>query len=205
MVEKAVIRILEGPQQGEEIQVMFNPTEYSVSTNVEMSGEGRGIQFQRVGMETFSISLFYDTYESQTDVRDETDQIVSLTMPAVELRETSRPPYCNFIWGGFSYSGIISNVDQRFTMFLESGIPVRAELSVTFKRVESIEEDLRNRGREACRKVWTVKTGDRLDLIAFNALKNPAQWRKIAESNNINNPLAFPTDDDIGRMLVIPD
>jgi len=53
--------------------------------------------------------------------------------------------------------------------------------------------------------MWQVKSGDRLDLIAFKTLKDSTQWRNIADSNNINNPLAFPTDDDIGKMLVIPD
>ncbi len=202
MIEKAKIKILD---TGEEIPVMFNPGEYSVATSAQTTGEGSGIQFQRVNVGDFNVSLFFDTYEKRTDVREETERIASLLMPTIEGRETRQPPACLFLWGGFSYKGIIHNINQRFTMFLETGIPVRAELTATFKSIITTEADAQLRGREACRKMWTVKSGDRLDLIAFNALKDPAQWRKIAESNNINNPLAFPTDDDIGRMLVIPD
>ena len=54
-------------------------------------------------------------------------------------------------------------------------------------------------------KLWTVKSGDRLDLIADKALMDVSLWRKIADENNILNPREFPKDDDIGRTLIIPD
>ncbi|MNL54211.1 hypothetical protein D3C87_1775220 [compost metagenome] len=50
-----------------------------------------------------------------------------------------------------------------------------------------------------------VKSGDRLDLIANEALKEPLAWRRIAELNKIVNPIGFPGKNDIGRTLVIPD
>jgi nucleoid-associated protein YgaU len=50
-----------------------------------------------------------------------------------------------------------------------------------------------------------VKSGDRLDLIANETLKDPALWRKIAKENNIDNPLSFPKYSDIGKILIIPD
>jgi nucleoid-associated protein YgaU len=153
----------------------------------------------------FTVPLFFDTYEKQTDVRVKTEQIGSLVMPIVKGKDTQRPPNCLFLWGDFSYRGIVSKVDQRFTMFLESGIPVRAELTVTFKKVETLEEEAKLKSRTESRKFWQVKSGERLDLIAHRALKDPAQWRKIAELNNITDPLTFPMEDDIGRMLIIPE
>lgn len=202
MVEKAKIKVL---TTGQEIPVMFNPREYSVSISADVTGEGSGLQFQKVNAQDFTVSLFFDTYEKQTDVRGEIEKITSLLLPTVEGKETKQPPICLFIWGGFSYKGIIYKIDQKFIMFLSSGIPVRAELTVTFKSVVNKEEDAKFKGKEACRKIWTVKSGDRLDLLAYKALKDPAQWRKIADANNITKPLTFPTVDDFGRMLVIPD
>ncbi len=202
MAEKAKIKVFD---TGEEIPVMFNPNEYSVSTTATVSGEGSEIQFQGVKVQDFTVSLFFDTYEKQSDVRDETEKITSLLIPTVEGKETKQPPICLFSWGGFAYKGIIYKIVQRFTMFLPAGIPVRAKLTVTFKSVITKEEDVKLRGRQACRKLWTVKSGDRLDLIAYRALKDPGQWRKIAETNSITNPLAFPTGNDIGKILIIPD
>lgn len=204
MAEKAIIEVLDGPNKGK-FEVMYNPREYSVSTSAKVTGEGSGVQFTQVNIEDFTVSLFFDTYEEQTDVRKKTEEIVSLLMPSVEGQETKQPPICRFVWGSFGYKGVIQKVNQKFTMFLQSGIPVRAELAVTFKSVVTKEEDAQLKGKEACRKLWTVKTGDRLDLIAHKAFKDPAQWRRIAQANNIIDPFGFPKEDDIGILLIIPD
>ncbi|MFQ5587143.1 MAG: peptidoglycan-binding protein LysM [Thermodesulfobacteriota bacterium] len=206
MAEKAEIRILD---TDETIPVEFyNPTEYSVSTAAELSGEGSNLQFTKVNLQDFSVTLFFDTYEKEggeRDVRKETDKIASLVVPDVEGKDTKQPPTCLFTWGNFAYKGIIHKIDQKFTMFLHTGIPVRAELTVAFKPVVTSEEDAKLKGKDSCRKFWTVKTGDRLDLIADKALKDARMWHRIAEENKITNPMAFPSKEDIGRVLVIPD
>lgn|SRR5574341_36550 len=202
MAEKAEINV-EG--QTSPIYVMFNPTEYTVAALAQTTGEGANIQFQQVTVEDFTITLFFDTYEKKKDVRKEIDAIAALVMPTVEGRETKKPPLCRFVWGSFGYKGIVTKISQKFIMFLSTGVPVRAEVAVTFKAVITSREDAEFKGKEACRKMWRVKSGDRLDRIAFQELKNASAWRKIAHANNIMNPLAFPTDDDIGTLLVIPD
>ncbi len=202
MVEKAKIRRLD---TNEEIQVMFNPANYSVVATGQLTGEGTCVQFKRVNLEDYTVNLFFDTYERRTDVRKETRRITDLVMPTVEGKKTRQPPVCLFVWGNFFYKGIIYKIDQKFTMFLDSGIPVRSELTVTFKAILTSEEDAALKGNEACRKFWTVKSNDRLDLIAFKALNDPGQWRRIAAANNIADPITFPADTDIGRLLIIPD
>ncbi|MBU0701247.1 peptidoglycan-binding protein LysM [bacterium] len=202
MIEKAKIKRLD---TNEEITVMFNPIEYSVTATGQLTGEGTCLQFQRVNLEDFSIPLFFDTYEKQTDVRKEIKNLTALVMPTVEGKKTKQPPVCLFVWGKFLYKGIIYKIDQRFTMFLETGIPVRAEITVTFKSIVTTEEDAALKGNEACRKIWTVKSGDRLDLIAYKTLKDASLWRKITEVNNIINPRTFPTNNDIGKLIVVPD
>lgn len=202
MVEKAKIKRLD---TGKEIAVMFNPSEYSVTATGQLTGEGTRLQFKRVNLEDFSIPLFFDTYEKQTDIRKEIEGLTSLVMPTVEGKKTKQPPVCLFMWGGFSYKGIIYKIEQRFTMFLSTGIPVRAEVTVTFKSIVTTDEEAQLKGKEACRKLYQVKSGDRLDLIAYRTLKDVSQWRKIAEANNITNPILYPQDDDIGTQIVIPD
>lgn len=202
MAEKAKIKNL---ATGDEISVMFNPADYSVSTTTEVTGEGSSLQFSKVKKEDFTVALFFDTYEKGADVRDETEKIASMQLPTVEGKTTKQPPVCAFIWGKFTYKGIISKIDQKFTMFLSTGVPVRAELAVTFKAALTWQEEAALEGKEACRKLWTVKDGDRLDIIAYTALNDASQWRKVAYANNISDPLAFPSDDDLGRLLVIPD
>lgn len=208
MVEKAKIIVLDNDgRKIDEIPVMFNPRDYSVSTEAELNGEGSGIQFKKVNIPDFTVTLFFDTYEDSAnqDVREKTQKISELVVPTVEKKDTKQPPVCIFSWGGFGYKGILYKLAQKFTMFLSTGTPVRAELTLTFKSVVTKQEDALFKGQEACRKLWLVKEGDRLDLIAAKTLKDSSQWRKIADENNISNPMMFPAKDDIGRTLKIPD
>lgn len=206
MAEKAKIIVYDKNDKEERaITVMYNPSEYSVSGVARFTGRENKKQFQITEMPEFKVSLFYDTYERGSDVRLETNKIVSLMSPIVSGKQTKRPPVCGFIWGKFLYRGFITDVQQKFTMFLGSGVPVRAQLDVTFTSQESDKKIDQSKGLEACRKLWVVKSGDRLDLIANEALKDPLQWRRIAELNKIDNPVNFPGDKDVGRTLVIPD
>jgi hypothetical protein len=202
MVEKAQIIVLD---TDEKIDVMFNPEDYTISTSTTMEVEGSTPFFNKVDIGDFTVTLLFDTYEKQSDVRDITNKIAKLLMPTIEGAERKRAPICLFSWGKFTYKGAINNLSQQFTMFLGNGTPVRAKLTVVFKSVATPEEYAKYMGIEACRKFWTVKSGDRIDLIAYTALKDASLWRKIADENHIDNPLAFPSDDDIGKILIIPD
>ncbi|OPX45573.1 hypothetical protein CLHUN_09520 [Ruminiclostridium hungatei] len=187
------------------ISVMFNPNEYTVSFEGKYTGENDKKQFQRSETPEFKVSLFYDTYEKRKDVRRETGKLTSLLDPKVSGKNTKKPPVCLFIWGGFTYRGVLSRIEQKFTMFMEDGTPVRSQMDVTFMSDEPEKKVQIAEGREACRKLWIVKSGDRLDLIANEALKDPMKWRIIAEANKILNPFGFPVKNDFGRTLVIPD
>ena len=209
---KAKITILDGPNARDEIEVMFNPSEYSVVSTAQVDDKNKkDITFKSVIVEDFTVKLIFDTYEkhnnveSGKDVRKLTEKITRIMMPFKEGKKGKRPPVCLFSWGKFTYKGIISKIDQKFILFLPDGTPVREELTVTFKSVMTGEEYAKNMGLEACRKVWTVKSGDRLDLIADIELKDASLWRRIAEENQIDDPLKFPMDDDIGRKIIIPD
>jgi nucleoid-associated protein YgaU len=209
---KAKITILDGPHARDEIEVMFNPSEYSVASIAQLDEKNKkDITFKSVNIEDFTVKLIFDTYEkhkdneSGKDVRKVTEKITRIMMPFKEGKKGKRPPVCLFSWGKFAYKGIISKIDQKFILFLPDGTPVREELTVIFKSVMTAEEYAKNMGIEACRKVWTVKSGDRLDLIADSELKDASLWRRIADENQIDDPLKFPMDDDIGRRIIIPD
>ncbi|UWX72943.1 peptidoglycan-binding protein LysM [Burkholderia gladioli] len=202
MLEMAKIVV---QKTGEEIPVMYNPTELSLNKTVQLKGQGSNVQFQRVDDDDLTVSLFFDTYEKQSDVRALTNRIAALTQPTIGTAERREPPVVVFTWAGPLFVGMISKLDQKFTMFLSSGVPVRAELSVTLKSVLTPEEDLRAQGYFNCRRLWQVTENDRLYLIAQRTLGDPGQWRLIAETNGIDDPLNFPRRRDIGRTLVIID
>ncbi|RKH00545.1 MULTISPECIES: CIS tube protein [Corallococcus] len=201
-LRKAIIQNLDSREQ---IEVMYNPVEYTSSTQLVTSRVGSTLQFQRMESPSFSVNLFFDTYEQGTDVRNLTRRLVAFQEPTVGSKEPREPPTCLFSWGGFQYTGVIRKIDQRFTMFLPSGAPVRAELSVTFEQVLTPRQAIENAGLDNCRKLHIVSQGDRLDLIAFRELGDASAWPRIASLNGIVDPLNFPSQAQIGTALIIPD
>jgi nucleoid-associated protein YgaU len=53
-------------------------------------------------------------------------------------------------------------------------------------------------------RVRAIKAGDRLPVIAAEVYGDPRLWRVIAEANGIDDPLRFPTSEDVGRVILVP-
>lgn len=195
-------------QEHTRIEAMFNPAEYAISQDVtyEDVKDGR-IAFKSEQYQPLQLSLFFDTFDTKKDVRlTYTEKIAKLTHP-IENSGTDgkQPPVCVVVWGSLSFQGRVQKVEQKFTLFLQDGTPVRATVALTVVPLMKIMQVESNKGLDNCRKLWTVKSGDRLDLIAYRMLADSAKWRRIAEANQIIDPLRFPTREDIGRVIVIPD
>ena len=212
-LEKLKIKPLDAQlnETGEVIEAMYNPNELTIETRN---------QFQRTAMpglptpvtqyvsgqtQTISLSLFFDTYEKREDVRNHTGKVVNLLKVNSKIHA---PPVCVFEWGGSiagdkaKFKGVIDSVSQKFAMFLDSGIPVRATLSVSISEYKTIKEQLKDIGLESAdrTKRRVFKQGDSLWLLASTEYGDPADWREIAEENKIDNPrLVAP-----GTELTIP-
>ncbi|MDW4909509.1 LysM peptidoglycan-binding domain-containing protein [Streptomyces sp. ADMS] len=181
-------------------------------------------EFGAVQPATLSLELFFDTYESRASASawaratsfvtppnpfqtgDATD-VTALTSRVARLAEVDtelhRPPQCTLSWGEFSeiFTGVLTRLDERFTMFLPDGTPVRATLSCSF--VESLTDaQLRERELHSADvdKTWTVRRNDTLHSIAAAEYRDPRLWRHIASANGIVNP----RDLRPGMVLTIP-
>ncbi|KAF5424725.1 Nucleoid-associated protein [Candidatus Methanomarinus sp.] len=112
------------------------------------------------------------------------------------------PPLCEFIWGSLNFKAILERVTQRFTMFLDTGTPVRAKLNVTFKEYKTITEQLQNMNLESAdrTKRRVIVQGESLWFIANREYGDSTLWRLIAKANRINNPRILET----GREIIIP-
>ena len=145
------------------------------------------------------MDLFFDTFETQGDVRDYTNRIYGL----LEIKkETHVPPLCTFRWGRFSFKGVIETVDGHFTLFLADGTPARAILTVSFKEAVDINKAVRRTATELVdrRKSWIVKRGETLNAIAAAEYGDPGRWRPIARANGITDPLSLRP----GQRLILP-
>ncbi len=207
MLEKAVI----SQEQGEDISVMFNPSEYNLQTSVNYSTvnvpglDSPIAQFISGGQDSLTVQLMFSTYEPPTydpskqrvvPVKDsEMTDVSALTSKLYKLTRVNsllhRPPVCTFKWGSLQFKGVVTDVSQKFTMFLSSGKPVRASVDVTFKSVpESSDlgksDVFKGFGSD---KVRVVDESTSLWQIAYEEFGDADLWKDLAKLNNVVNPL----------------
>lgn len=201
-------------ENGEEFEVLFNPTEYTVedaSKWQDQQGNRRRPELQYTGgdRKRLSMELFYDTYEKKEDVRLHTGKLSKLLAVTTDDKNNGkRPPTLELSWGpenadtGFPFKCVLESLKSQFTLFTGSGMPVRAKCSVSFKQYELPAEEQQREPRRSSfpAQTYTVREGDTLSGIAVAVWKDPMKWRVIAEANQIDNPLRLRA----GQSLVIP-
>lgn len=189
----------------EKIEVQYNPDELSLNQQAAVDGVGNNVFFHRTQPDDLVVSLVFDTYEAQTDVRRSTDRILKLTQPWRSNHGGKVPRTVRFVWADRLFTGIVTNVAQKFTMFLASGIPVRADVTVTFKEVLTDDEEIKALGLDNCRQLLRVSASDRLGLIAYNALGDQKLWRLVTDANGIYDPIGFPGPQWLAQLIAVPD
>jgi hypothetical protein len=187
-----------------EIKVQYNPETLSLSQAAVVDGTGNKVLFRRTEPDNLVVSLVFDSYDEQADIRAETDKILNLTRPQ-KAKGGKVPPTVRFAWADRLFTGIVVHVEQRFTMFLSTGIPVRAELTVTIKEVLNDRDELDALGLRGCRKLFRVSAGDHVSSVAYKVLGDRTQWRLIADANGIYDPIAFARSGWLGQTIAIPD
>ncbi|HEY7313289.1 MAG TPA: LysM peptidoglycan-binding domain-containing protein [Gemmataceae bacterium] len=198
-------------QTNEQIPVMYNPEEFKLEQGNNFAEVGipglnmSPIQYVRGKARTLAMDLFFDTYESPadrrwpagTDVRQYTGQIVRLLD---KLPDTQAPPVLLFALAQFQFQCVLVDVNQRFTMFLRDGTPVRATLSVRFQEYVRVDVQIQTGFFFGPPTLITITKGKTLSALAYDYLGDPSLWRQIADANNIEDPLNIPP----GTPLTIP-
>ena len=198
------------------IDVCFNPKEYSVEkgTDWEQSkafDEAPMPEFKAPNPMTMSVTLQFDTYEERVSVREKyvkrIERLVLMNKTTGKPdKKNNKPPVLMFVWGKFAFKGVAESVSQKYTMFLTDGTPVRAECALKIRNVSSSSIDSDDKGQDPDRKKglksgqeksYTVKDGDRLDLIAANELGDSSRWVEIAALSGIDDPTSIAAGDTL--------
>jgi hypothetical protein len=204
---------IDNEDTGETFFVLFNPTEYSIEDasnweDQDRMGQKPELHYTGGERKKLTMDLFFDTYESRTDVREHTSRIASLL---VFNREVHRPPKVTISWGqgapggphaDFPFTGVLESLKQQFVLFLGDGTPVRATLAVVFLEFTLPEEELQQNEPNSPdhTKAYVVKEGDTVSGVAGMFYRDPRAWRPIAKRNDIDNPRVLTP----GMVLTIP-
>ncbi|MEM7802093.1 MAG: peptidoglycan-binding protein [Chloroflexota bacterium] len=206
-------------EKNKTVVCMFNPFEYSVSKSntykEENAPEKAAVNgtFSSGGAQKLSLNLFFDTYEADQDVSEITRILWGFMEPEPGRKNgktnADPPPEVIFEWGSFAFRAHIEQMTQKFTLFNEKGIPVRAEISISFIQFGNID-DYRSAsffgqnptsGNGPAQRRWVVQAGDRIEGIAQNIYGKATHWRKIADFNRLRDVRALTP----GEVLLIPE
>lgn len=201
---------------GKVVEVQFNPEEYTVNREVTYAQSdipgvsGPLLQFVHGNMATLDMELMLDTLEvhrsgtrtvnpARGDVRTLVNEITALM--AIQSA-THAPPVLLFTWGSLTFTCVLVKASQKYQMFLPSGIPVRARMTVTFHEFRNLELEAKEMKRQTAdyTKRHTVGQGETLASIAAEVYSDPAMWRPLAIANDIDDPRELP----VGAQLTVP-
>lgn len=207
-LKRAKITVLEGSRAGTTVEVFFNPTEYSleVGNSFQESAlpglDNPVVHFINGESNSLSMDLVVDTWTETRGGRnagDITRQIADLLKIDGELHA---PPPVRFEWGWLEFKAVVEKLSQRFTMFRDDGIPVRATLSVTFKQYRPLSEQLEDPRRSSVDKTKrrVLTADDSIWLIAAREYRDPRHWRTIARRSRVENPRLLAP----GTVLLLP-
>jgi hypothetical protein len=215
---KAVLEVDKDDDRAEyrKLEFQFNPETIKINraqpgTRTPVQGKG-DVQEQQnaapLNESTMVLSnMIFDTYEEKPFGSVYEKYIEALEHMAGVDPEKHAPPYLVFTWGRFSQSFKnnrqlkckLDNLDVEYTMFLNDGTPVRAKVNMTLKLGLKAEDQEKFQSPDHA-KLVTVKRGDTLADIASIEYDNPAEWRRIANANNIDDPMSLTP----GTKLIVP-
>lgn len=173
--------------------VQYNPEQFQIDQGnvvAEMAVPGLPVpplQFVRGKGRTLSLELLFDTYEKHSDVRTVTDPIVGLMDIDPAL---GAPPVLLVSLARFHFECLMTECNQRYTMFDRDGAPVRATLSVRFREYARVDFRTQSGFFTGVSSIDSVQGGESLQSLAHRTLGDSGRWRDIARANNIIDPFA---------------
>lgn len=209
-LERANIEVLAGSKAGQRIEVLFNPTEYSIERANTYKGtsipglSGPLLQFINGEADTLAMELFLDDRTDRPErglptVHQRLDQLVTLLEIDTELHA---PPPVAFVWGKLYFKAIIEKMSRKVTMFHPDGTPARATLTASYKEYKTLPELVRDPPLQSADKSKRrVITGyDSLWLLASREYDDAKLWRVIAQANDLDDPREIRP----GQWLMVP-
>ena len=136
--------LLNQDNPGQDIKLMFNPTEISLARTVSWKSEPGNKSKTLLPKTNFSAvepykltlkQLLFDTYETKNSVVKEHIDVIKKGVTA-EKGKDKRPPVYIFSWGEKYFHCVITSLTYTLTMFLSDGTPVRAMVDIALQEVD---------------------------------------------------------------------
>lgn len=210
-LEKATIRSYIKPEREgllyNEYGFMFNPESYSISfQNNYSKAQGLGCtsstaNFLNSSPETLRFKIIIDATGVEEDLtfanlrsRKNTDRVAKeikfLREHIIEHDgDIHQPRYLVVIWGSLNFPCRLESAQVNYTLFDKDGIPLRAEVDVTFfyDRERKIQKAIENKKSPDLTHVRIVKAHDQLPLMCEEIYGASQYYVHVAKANNLSD------------------
>lgn len=194
------------------LSFQFNPKEVTIAKTAKWErktakGAKKAGPPEFTGTEPckLTMEMFFDASESHdTSVVRSVETLFSCCVPTDESidKKQPSPPIVVLHWGEMtSFPAYVASVSAKYTLFTAGGTPIRAACSVALDELPN--EPWRQNptsGSRVVHRAHTMVAGDSLASVAWTEYGDPAQWRRLAEYNEVDDPLRLPT----GTVLLVP-
>jgi len=183
----------------EKIEAQYNPAELTLEKSAQLAEQNIPgldsplLQFVRGQIQKLTVELTLDQASAPTNQPDAAveKRVLALYQLVKVQPKTHAAPRVLVTWGdGLSFRGVAESVQRKFTLFDQTGKPLRAVVTVTFREYRSLEEQLQELNLQSAdqTKVTVLRAGDRLDVIAQREYGSAELWRALAAHNGIEDP-----------------
>ena len=175
------------------VRVRFNPTDLSLdrgSHYASMPVPGLSmpiLQYIRGESDVLQLELFLDATDQGSDIEGDIAALETFIQIDSILHA---PPVVTFAWAKFTFTGVITSLREKMTLFSESGVRLRARFAISFKSYKSAEVQLRDLKLSSPDRshARVLREGETLAHIAYEVYGDPRMWRPIALANGIERP-----------------
>jgi hypothetical protein len=195
---------------GETIQVLFNPTEYTITKGNNWTFDpikGNSLPKGKFGggkPREMQVNLLLDQTlpnggMSVKQITDKLFKMMDVKAGAAAGAGNAVPPLVTFQWGEMiPFKAACTSLTVAFQLFEPNGTPIRADVKLALTQAEtatSSSSNSKNKPQNPTTRssgglgVHVVKDGDTLQSVAHTTYGDPNAWRRIAEANGIDNPL----------------
>ena len=134
------------------VEAQYNPKELQIDKNVPWTKTSQanksnetGISLEFTGAEgrSLTLELLFDGYEEGKSVKGKVDtlnDLASVWQPGEKDETKRRPHFCKIAWGSTisEFKCVIESLSVKYTMFSESGDPLRATCTVKLKEADTV-------------------------------------------------------------------
>lgn len=199
-------------QHGSALELPMEPEQISFGNSIhyrddrQLGSTGGDIRFEKYGPATLSLKFTIDctgvvegTLPGDS-VYDKVNDLADLLY--VYNSDNHSPSYVVVTYGELLFKGRLEKMDTKYQLFSSGGVPLRATVSLVFKRFMTGKEERKKFSKQSpdMSRLVTVKEGETLPYLCHRLYGDSLLVREVARFNELDSFRNIPA----GTQLLFP-